>query len=156
MARGVNTKISIVAEYGCIFCKIVAGQIDAAMVYQDDLTVVFLDSGPLFPGHCLVCPKQHYDTLMDVPPERLEPLFSTTQLIAKAMEHGLAAQGSFIAVNNKVSQSVPHLHVHVIPRTKGDGLKGFFWPRRPYKDQDEMAKTAGALRDAIAYLRSNA
>jgi histidine triad (HIT) family protein len=145
-----------VAEHGCIFCKIVAGEIDAATVYEDDQTIVFLDSGPLFPGHCLVCPKQHYDTLMDVPPDRLQPLFSTTQLVARAVENGLTAQGSFIAVNNKVSQSVPHLHVHVIPRTKGDGLKGFFWPRRPYKDKEEMAKTADALRSAITYLRSNA
>jgi histidine triad (HIT) family protein len=144
-----------VAEHGCIFCKIVARQIDAAIVYEDDFTIVFLDNGPLFAGHSLVCPKQHYDTLMDVPPDRLQPLFSTAQLIARAVEHGLAAQGSFVAVNNKVSQSVPHLHVHVVPRTKGDGMKGFFWPRRPYKDNDEMARTADALRAAITYLRSN-
>jgi len=139
-----------VAGNDCVFCKIVAGQIDAYVVYEDDLTTVFLDNGPLFPGHSLVCPKVHYDTLMDVPAAKLEPLFATTQLIARAVEKGLAAEGSFIAVNNRVSQSVPHLHVHVIPRRRGDGLKGFFWPRRPYKNKEEMAETRDRLRAAIA------
>jgi histidine triad (HIT) family protein len=138
-----------VAASDCIFCKIASGQIDAYVVYEDDLTTVFLDNGPLFPGHSLVCPKTHYDTLMDVPPERLEPLFAMAQIVARAVEKGLGAEGSFIAINNKVSQSVPHLHVHVVPRRRGDGLKGFFWPRRPYKDKDEMARTRDALRAAI-------
>ena len=139
----------------CVFCKIAAGEIDSYVVYEDDRTIVFLDNGPLFPGHCLVCPKVHYDTLMDVPSDRLEPLFAATQIIARAVEKGLAAEGSFIAVNNKVSQSVPHLHVHVIPRRKGDGLKDFFWPRRPYKNNEEMAETRDRLRDAITSLRSH-
>jgi histidine triad (HIT) family protein len=138
-----------VAASDCIFCKIVAGQLDAYVVYEDDLTTVFLDNGPLFAGHSLVCPKQHYDTLMDVPPDRLQPLFSTAQVVARAIEKGLGADGSFIAINNKISQSVPHLHVHVIPRRRGDGMKGFFWPRRPYKDKEEMAQTRDALRAAI-------
>ena len=133
----------------CIFCKIIAGQVDAHIVYEDELTSVFLDSGPLFPGHSLVCPKTHYDTLMDVPPDLLEPLFATAQVVARAVEKGLGAEGSFIAINNKISQSVAHLHVHVIPRRRGDGMKGFFWPRRPYKDQQEMARTRDALRAAI-------
>ena len=133
----------------CIFCKIIAGQVDAHIVYEDELTSVFLDSGPLFPGHSLVCPKTHYDTLMDVPPDLLEPLFATAQVVARAVEKGLGAEGSFIAINNKISQSVAHLHVHVIPRRRGDGMKGFFWPRRPYKDQQEMARTREALRAAI-------
>ena len=138
----------------CVFCKIAARQIDSHIVYEDDVTVVFLDNGPLFPGHCLVCPKIHYDTLMDVPPAALEPLFATTQIIARAVEKGIEAEGSFIAVNNKVSQSVPHLHVHVIPRRKGDGLKGFFWPRRPYKNKDEMAEVRDKLRSAIRSLEN--
>jgi histidine triad (HIT) family protein len=144
-----------VAVSECVFCKIVAGRIDAGIVYEDELTTVFLDSGPLFPGHCLVCPKEHYDTLMDVPPGRLEPLFSTAQIVARAIEQGLGAEGSFIAINNKISQSVPHLHVHVIPRRKGDGLKGFFWPRRPYKDKEEMAQVRDSLRTAITSIRES-
>jgi histidine triad (HIT) family protein len=144
-----------VAVSECVFCKIVAGRIDAGIVYEDELTTVFLDSGPLFPGHCLVCPKEHYDTLMDVPPGRLEPLFSTAQIVARAIEQGLGAEGSFIAINNKISQSVSHLHVHVIPRRKGDGLKGFFWPRRPYKDKEEMAQVRDSLRTAITSIRES-
>jgi histidine triad (HIT) family protein len=143
-----------VAASDCIFCKIAGGQIDAYVVYEDELTTVFLDNGPLFAGHSLVCPKTHYDTLMDVPPDMLEPLFATAQVIARAVETALGAEGSLIAINNKVSQSVPHLHVHVIPRRRGDGLKGFFWPRRPYKDKDEMARTRDALRAAITSIQA--
>ena len=139
------------AEHGCIFCKIVAGEIDAYIVHETETALVFLDSGPLFPGHCLVCPKQHYDTLTDVPGPLLEPLFSTVQLVSRAVE-ATGAEGSFLAVNQKVSQSVPHLHVHVVPRTRGDGLKGFFWPRRPYRDKQHMAETRDAHRDAIEKL----
>ncbi|HUS07058.1 MAG TPA: HIT family protein [Bryobacteraceae bacterium] len=137
----------------CIFCKIIAGEIPTAIVYEDEKTMVFLDNGPLFPGHCLVCPKGHYDTLLDVPATMMEPLFSTAQLIARAMEEGLGAGGSFLAINNKISQSVPHLHVHVVPRRPKDGLKGFFWPRQPYKDAAEMQQTVEALRSAIAASR---
>jgi histidine triad (HIT) family protein len=143
-----------VAEHGCVFCKIVSGQIDSHLVFEDDLTIVFLDNGPLFPGHCLVCLKQHYDTLMDVPQEMLTPLFRTAQLIARGVESGLGAEGSFVAVNNKISQSVPHLHVHVIPRKRGDGMKGFFWPRRPYRDQQHMTETRDALRAAVESLQA--
>lgn len=125
---------------------------EAHFIYEDELTTVFLDSTPLFPGHCLVCPKQHYGTLLDVPPDAVEPLFTTAQLIARAVETGTGAEGSFVAINNKVSQSVPHLHVHVIPRRRGDGLKGFFWPRHKYKSKEEMAETRDALRKAIRML----
>ena len=134
----------------CVFCKIIAGEIPTAKVYEDEKTVVFLDNGPLFPGHCLVCPREHYDTLLDVPANMMEPLFSTAQLMARAVEEGLGAAGSFLAINNKISQSVPHLHVHVIPRRPKDGMKGFFWPRRPYKDDEHMQETVAALRSAIA------
>lgn len=137
------------ASTACIFCRIANGEIETHRVFEDDLTIVFLDSGPIFAGHALVCPKVHYETLMDIPPELLQPLFSTTQLVARAVEKGLNAAGSFVAINNRISQSVPHVHVHVIPRRRGDGMKGFFWPRRPYRDDEEAAGAAAALRSAI-------
>ena len=134
----------------CVFCKIAQGSIAAETVYEDDTCIVFLDNTPIFAGHCLVCPKEHFDTLMDVPGSLLEPLFTTTQRIARAVESGLGAEGSFVAINNKISQSVPHLHVHVIPRRPKDGMKGFFWPRRPYRDAEEKRETGDALRRALA------
>jgi len=133
----------------CVFCKIISGELKAQIVYEDDKIIAFLDAGPIFGGHTLVSPKQHYVTLMDLPPKMLEPLFSVAQVICRAVEKGLGAEGSFVAINNKISQSVPHLHVHVIPRRPKDGMKGFFWPRRPYKDQQEMETTAEAIRKAI-------
>jgi histidine triad (HIT) family protein len=133
----------------CLFCRIARGEVKAWKVHEDELTVVFLDSGPLFAGHCLVCPKEHYETLLDVPGDLLEPLFATAKLIGAAVERGLGAQGSFMAINNRVSQSVPHLHVHVVPRRRQDGLKGFFWPRRPYKDEAEAEATTKALQEAV-------
>jgi histidine triad (HIT) family protein len=136
----------------CVFCRIARGEINAWKVHEDELTIVFLDSGPLFAGHCLVCPKDHYETLLDVPNDLLEPLFATARLIGAAVERGLGAQGSFMAINNRISQSVPHLHVHVVPRRRQDGLKGFFWPRRPYKDEAEAATTAKTLQEAIREL----
>lgn len=133
----------------CIFCRIGNGEIPAEIVHDDGTCMVFLDTSPLFAGHCLVSPKQHFDTLMDVPAELLTPLFSTAQRVARAVEDGLGAEGSFVAINNKISQSVPHLHVHVIPRKRKDGMKGFFWPRRSYASPDEMKQTADALRNAL-------
>jgi histidine triad (HIT) family protein len=133
----------------CIFCRIASGEIPAEVVHEDEHCVVFLDSAPLFPGHCLVCPKQHFDTLMDVPSPLLTPLFETAQAIARAVELGLGAEGSFVAINNKISQSVPHLHVHVIPRRRKDGMKGFFWPRRPYASDEERKQTGDLLRHAL-------
>jgi histidine triad (HIT) family protein len=127
--------------------------VEAASVYEDENTIVFLDKSPLFPGHCLVCPKKHYNTLPDVPPAGLLPLMGVAQLMCRAVEQGLGAEGSFVAVNNKVSQSVPHLHVHVIPRKKRDGMKGFFWPRHPYADNSAMLDTQSKLRSAVTYLR---
>ena len=133
----------------CIFCRIIAGEVPAQTVFENDSIIVFLDASPLFPGHALVCPKMHFDTLMDVPPDLLKPLFETVQVIGRAVETGLSAEGSFMAVNNKISQSVPHLHVHVVPRRPKDGLKGFFWPRQKYRDAEEMRQTAEAIRKAI-------
>ncbi|TRY17119.1 HIT family protein [Tessaracoccus rhinocerotis] len=131
-----------------LVCGIVAGEVEAEVVHRDEHVVAFLDHRPVFKGHVLVCPTTHFDTLEDLPAELLVPLFSTVQRFAVAMREGLGAQGSFTAVNTVVSQSVPHLHVHVVPRTKGDGLRGFFWPRTKY-DDGEAAAYAERLRRAL-------
>jgi histidine triad (HIT) family protein len=133
----------------CPFCAVAGRSIPAAIVFEDSRTVVFLDTRPLFPGHCLVIPEDHVETLLDVPDDGIGPLFSTARAVCGAMETALGADGSFMAVNNRVSQSVPHLHIHVVPRKRKDGLKGFFWPRTKYRDDEEMEgvrkKLAGAL-----------
>jgi histidine triad (HIT) family protein len=113
------------------------------------VTLTFLDNRPLFAGHCLVVPKRHYETLPDLPVELVGPLFSSARLIAGAMPSALGAEGTFVAVNNKVSQSVPHVHVHVVPRRFKDGLRGFFWPRRPYADDAEATRVQRALIAAL-------
>lgn len=134
----------------CTFCAIVAGDLDAEIVAEDDRTVSFLDIRPLFAGHTLVVPRAHHETLADLPSELLAPLFARARQLSGLMESALGAGGSFVAMNNRVSQSVPHLHVHVVPRTRGDGLKGFFWPRHPYPDGDAMADVGARLRAAVA------
>ncbi len=128
----------------CVFCAIVSGTLAAHVVFEDDDVVAFLDTSPLFVGHTLVVPRDHHETLADLPPELIQPLFCRAQRLSAAMV-GFGAQGSFVAMNNTVSQSVPHLHVHVVPRTKGDGLRGFFWPRTRYDDDEHMASTARRL-----------
>ena len=133
----------------CVFCQIVQGEVDAAVVLDEPDVVAFLDRMPVFHGHVLVVPRVHYDTLPVLPAELLTPLFATTQRIADAVVTAMGAQGTFVALNNVVSQSVPHLHVHVVPRTKGDGLKGFFWPRHKYEDPGQMDAVAGTIRDAL-------
>lgn len=131
-----------------IVCQIVRDELDAAVVYRDDTVVAFLDHHPVFKGHVLVAPVAHVDTLLDLPTELMVPLLTTAQRVARAIGGALGAQGTFVAVNNVVSQSVPHLHVHVVPRTKGDGLRGFFWPRTRYAD-GEMAAYAALLRERL-------
>lgn len=133
----------------CAFCRIAAGEDHGAVVWEDERCVAFLDARPLFPGHTLLVPRAHYETLMDLPREMLEPLFGTAQRLARAMETALGAEGSFVAINNRVSQSVPHLHVHVVPRKKKDGLRGFFWPRTKYGSEAEMEAVAARLREAL-------
>jgi len=123
------------------------------MVLEDERSAAFLDQRPLFPGHCLLIPRDHYETLIDLPPELVGPLFQNARLLARAVEVGLGAEGSFVAINNRVSQSVPHLHIHIVPRRKGDGLRGFFWPRQRYASEAEMAEIARKLREAIDRLR---
>ena len=138
------------APHGCTFCAVVAGEVPATRVLEDDRFVAFLDVRPLFLGHTLVVPRDHVEALTDLPGPDVGPLFERVQALAGAMEAGLGAQGSFVALNNRVSQSVPHLHVHVVPRTKGDGLRGFFWPRQRYASDEEAEEVAGRLRSALA------
>lgn len=134
---------------GCLFCRIVAGEEPAHVAFEDDVAVGFLDVRPLFPGHVLLVPRRHVVTLPDLPSELVGPLFERVQRLARAVVEGLGAQGSFVAVNNVVSQSVAHLHVHVVPRTKGDGLRGFFWPRTTYDDDAHAADVAARIRAAV-------
>ena len=133
----------------CIFCQFAGHAAAAPVVFEDEVTLAFLDHRPLFPGHCLLIPKAHHETLMDLPEALIAPLFSRAKLLAQAVEKALAAEGVLLAVNNRVSQSVPHLHIHIIPRRNKDGLKGFFWPRRPYKDEEEMRQIQAAISKAL-------
>jgi histidine triad (HIT) family protein len=133
----------------CVFCRIVAGDAPAHVAFEDDVAVGFLDIRPLFPGHVLLVPRAHVVTLPDLPPDQVGPLFERARRLAAAMVDALGAEGSFVAMNNTVSQSVPHLHVHVVPRTKGDGLRGFFWPRTTYDDEAHAASTAARIRAAV-------
>jgi histidine triad (HIT) family protein len=133
----------------CAFCEIITGSRAAHVVLDDGPTVAFLDSRPLFKGHVLLVPRTHYETLPDLPADLLAPYFGAAQSLAAAMETVLGAAGSFVAMNNKVSQSVPHLHTHVVPRNRKDGLRGFFWPRTKYDSDDEAREYAKRLRDAL-------
>jgi histidine triad (HIT) family protein len=133
-----------------VFCEIVAGRQPAHVVLDDEVAVGFLDTRPLFPGHTLLVPRDHHETLSDLPVGLLGPYFERAQRLAAAMEAVLGAAGSFVAMNNRVSQSVPHLHTHVVPRRRKDGLRGFFWPRTTYADDGEAAAVAAQLRDGLA------
>ena len=134
----------------CLFCDISAGRVAAAFVFSDPLSTAFLDHRPLFPGHLLLVPKQHVETLADLAPDAVGPFFSNAQLLARAVEAAMDAEGSFLAINNRVSQSVPHLHVHIVPRRRKDGLKGFFWPRTQYRDEEEMRRVQESIIRAIS------
>lgn len=133
-----------------MFCDIAAGRVPAHIVLSDDEAVAFLDARPVFKGHLLVATREHVVTLADLPASRIGPFFSVVQRISAVMPIALGCQGTFVALNNVVSQSVPHLHVHVVPRTRGDGLRGFFWPRQRYASDAEAAEYAAKLRDALA------
>ena len=134
----------------CLFCGIVSGEVSASIVFQDDISLAFLDHRPLFPGHCLLIPKNHYETLNDLPEELVGPFFQNVQLLTRAVELAMEAEGSFVAMNNRISQSVPHLHVHIVPRRKKDGLKGFFWPRNKYQSDEEILAVQKSIQAAIA------
>ena len=132
----------------CRFCQIIAGDESAHLVFEDEQTIAFLDNRPLFPGHSLLVPREHHETLADLRAELLEPLFANAQLLSVAVPKAMRKPGSFVALNNVVSQSVPHLHVHVVPRKPKDGLRGFFWPRTKYGSEEEMRKVAARVRKA--------
>ena len=138
------------SEPTCKFCQIAAGALASAIVFEDSSSVAFLDNRPLFPGHTLLIPKHHYETLQDLPAEMIGTFFKNVQLLARAVESGMQAEGSFVAINNRVSQSVPHLHVHIVPRRKKDGLRGFFWPRQKYKNDAEMQLAQAAIQKALS------
>ncbi|MBK9259173.1 MAG: HIT family protein [Polyangiaceae bacterium] len=134
----------------CAFCQIVRGELSAHVVLDEPHVIAFLDRSPIFHGHCLVVPRDHVRTLPDLPGDMILPLFSAAQRIAAAVEVALLAEGTFVAMNNKISQSVPHLHVHVVPRRKKDGLRGFFWPRVAYKSDEDMQLVTTAIRKELA------
>jgi histidine triad (HIT) family protein len=137
---------------GCLFCGMVNGEVAATVVFRDGISIAFLDHRPLFPGHCLLVPSDHYETLSDLPVELVGPFFKNVQLLTRAVELACHAEGSFVAMNNRVSQSVPHLHVHIVPRRKKDGLKGFFWPRNKYESEMQVLETQKLIQAAIAKL----
>ncbi|MGH9682714.1 MAG: HIT family protein [Candidatus Acidiferrales bacterium] len=130
---------------GCGFCRVVSRESAAAIVFADAVSLAFLDFRPLFPGHCLLIPKQHFETLSDLPKELIGPLFSNAQILAAAIQQTMEADGTFVAMNNIISQSVPHFHIHIVPRRKGDGLRGFFWPRHKYANEEEMSSVQKGL-----------
>lgn len=134
---------------GCIFCEIIARTLPAQIVFEDKVSLAFLDKTPLFHGHCLLVPKRHCETLLGLLPTDVGPFFQASQRLIFAVQTAMQSQGTFVAINNIVSQSVPHLHAHIVPRTKGDGLKGFFWPRQKYQDDEQMASVAARIRLAI-------
>src|SRR5262245_48093233 len=137
------------ADASCRFCQIVAGDEAAQVVFEDEWTLAFLDNRPLFPGHSLLVPRDHVETLADLPDDLIGPLFANARLLSAAIPRAMKKPGSFVAINNVVSQSVPHLHVHVVPRKPKDGLRGFFWPRTKYSSEEEMREVAERVRDAV-------
>ena len=138
----------------CLFCRIVSGELPATIVYEGDDAIAFLDHRPLFPGHSLLVPREHVETLGDLPSKLVGTYFESAQLLARAVESAMEAEGTFVAMNNRVSQSVPHLHVHVVPRRRKDGLKGFFWPRTKYKSDEEMEDVRRKISAALKKIKS--
>jgi len=140
----------------CLFCQIASGSTEAAIVFEDESSVAFLDHRPLFAGHTLLIPRRHVPTFADLSASEIEPLFANAQALCGAVEEELAADGTFVAINNRVSQSVPHLHIHVVPRRKKDGLRGFFWPRVKYRDEAEAEAIRILLRKAMIRWKESA
>jgi histidine triad (HIT) family protein len=136
----------------CPFCAIAAGAEGGHVVFEDEVSVAFLDNRPLFPGHSLLIPRQHLETLGDLPDELVGPLFANARLLSRAIPEAMGKPGSFVALNNVVSQSVPHLHMHVVPRKPKDGLRGFFWPRSKYESEKQMREVAATVRRAVERL----
>ena len=138
----------------CVFCAIMSGGTPALVVFENADVIAFLDHRPLFPGHCLVVPRAHHETLADLPDALRDPFFAVVQILSDAVPRGMQAEGSFVAINNRVSQSVPHLHAHVVPRRRGDGLRGFFWPRQKYAGPEAMREVQQRLRAAVDRLKA--
>jgi histidine triad (HIT) family protein len=136
----------------CAFCAIVRGESEAHIVFEDEVSLAFLDSRPLFPGHSLLIPREHHETIWDLPDKLVQPYFENARLLARAVREAMGAQGAFVALNNVVSQSVPHLHTHLVPRNRKDGLRGFFWPRSKYESDVDAKAAAEAVRAAVARL----
>lgn len=136
----------------CDFCDILAGKSQAYIVFEDVFSLAFLDTKPLFPGHVLLIPKEHTNTLVELETELIEPLFMNAQILAGAVQVAMESQGSFVAINNTVSQSVPHLHIHIVPRNKKDGLKGFFWPRTPYENDAHIEEVRARISEVVGSL----
>ena len=151
-----NTPTSdLVLQENCTFYNIVRGTVPCFKVFEDDISLAFLDHRPLFAGHTLFIAKSHIETLFDLPDSLVGAVFTNVRLLSQAVMQAMQAEGTFVAINNRVSQSVPHFHVHIVPRRKRDGLKGFFWPRRAYKDEQEIKDTLQALHSAIAALKES-
>lgn len=138
----------------CLFCRIVSGELPATIVYEDDNSLAFLDHRPLFPGHTLLVPREHVETLGELPAKLVGPYFEAAQLLSRAVESAMEAEGTFVAMNNRVSQSVPHLHVHIVPRRKKDGLRGFFWPRTKYKADEELQEVKKKITAALKKIKA--
>jgi histidine triad (HIT) family protein len=136
-------------EQGCPFCRIASGEADAAIVLDEPGAVAFLDHRPLFAGHCLLIPRPHVETLLELPDPEVGPLFVAAKRLARAVTMAMGARGSFLALNNVVSQSVPHLHVHIVPRRPKDGLRGFFWPRTKYSSREEIEGVRKRIAEAL-------
>jgi len=137
----------------CPFCQIVKQKTESRIVFQDEVSTAFLDKRPLFLGHSLLVPNVHYANISELPSDLVGPFFKDVKLVAAAVEKGMLADGTFLAINNKISQSVPHLHIHIVPRRSGDGLRGFFYPRQKYRSSEEVEKIQSAIRSAISELR---
>ena len=138
----------------CLFCEIISQEKRAVVVFEDEVSLAFLDHRPLFHGHSLLVPKTHFETLDDLPKALIGAFFQNAQLLTRAVQVAMGAQGTFVAMNNRVSQSVPHLHVHIVPRIKGDGLKGFFWPRSKYKSETEMVAAQQLIQAAVREVKN--
>ena len=138
----------------CLFCRIVSGELPATIVYEDDNSIAFLDHRPLFHGHTLLVPREHVETLGELSTKIVGPYFEAAQLLSRVVELAMEAEGTFVAMNNRVSQSVPHLHVHVVPRRRKDGLKGFFWPRTKYKSDEELEAVKKQITAALKKIKA--
>jgi len=137
----------------CVFCRILAGDLSAPVIFEDESSVAFLDHRPVFPGHCLLIPREHFEALPELPAKLIAPFFANTQLLARAVQMALGADGTFVAINNYISQSVPHLHVHIVPRRRKDGLRGFFWPRQKYESEEQMRLIQERIQTAVGNLQ---